>query len=354
MGEFDIFSKNLNKYYGKDSHVVIPDTVTSIEDFAFYDCTHLESVVIPDTVTSIGGYAFYGCENLKEIIIPQSVSIIGGGAFSRCLRLESITLPDSIKSIGKSTFYRCERLKNIHIPESVHTIDRSAFGFCFELENLKLPDSLVTIGETAFEECVSLKEVILPKKVKTIGKKAFFHCVKLKYFVLNENIQEIGEHAFVTRSHIRFISNDTFNLKPKLFDPNWMVSFRRKEDETYNFVESYLPVSNINEWKPYARLILLVNFLEAYAMHNDKQKALYKEACRVNKIELIEYLVDEKRYVPLNQALEIGLIDSNDLQPYFEKITNRDQKAKIMEYKNKENKQDSSFSDLEDELLNMF
>ncbi|WP_052466329.1 leucine-rich repeat domain-containing protein [Beduini massiliensis] len=354
MEEFSISNGNLSKYYGTDANIVIPESVTSIQDFAFYGCENLETVVISEHVTSIGTHAFYGCEKLVSIEIPESVTLIGGGAFSCCKRLETITIPESVKSIGKSTFYKCERLKNIYLPDSIQSIDHSAFAFCTNLESIQLPASLLNIGENAFEECVSLKAVMIPESLTTIGKKAFINCVNLKNIIISENLKEVGENAFLTRSTLTFESNDTLFLKPVYFDSNWMLSFRRKEDESYKFINSYLPNLNLTEWKPYAKLILLVNFLETYSRHTGSQKENYEHACREHKIELLEFLISEKRYAPLNQALEIGVITSGDLQPYFDSITDRDQKVKLMEYKNKESQRESLLSNLEDELMNMF
>ena len=352
MEEFSIFNSNLSKYNGTDTNVVIPKSVSSINDFAFYGCETLETVKIPETVTSIGAHAFYGCECLRKIEIPESVTLIGGGAFSCCKRLETLLIPQTVKSIGKSTFYKCDHLKNVYLPDSIQSIDHSAFAFCTDLESVELPASLLTIGENAFEECVNLKVITMPKHLTTIGKKAFINCVNLQKIVLSQHLKEVGENAFLTRSTLTFESNDTLFLKPILFDNNWMLSFRRKEDESYKFVNSYLPNLNLTEWKPYAKLILLVNFLETYPRHFGKKKEMYEQACRENKIELLEFLISEKRYAPLNQALEIGLITSADLQPYFHMITDRDQKAKLMEYKNKES--EPLFNSLEDELMNMF
>ena len=92
---------------------VIPNSVTSIGDYAFYYCDSLTSITIPDSVTSIGDYAFYHCSSLTSITIPDSVTSIGDGAFWGCYRLTSITIPDSVTSIGDHAFYFCSILTSV-------------------------------------------------------------------------------------------------------------------------------------------------------------------------------------------------------------------------------------------------
>ena len=77
----------------------IPSSVTSIGDFAFFDCSSLTSFVIPNSVTSIGIYAFYDCSGLTSIEIPNSVTSIGGFVFSGCSGLPSIGIPNCATSI---------------------------------------------------------------------------------------------------------------------------------------------------------------------------------------------------------------------------------------------------------------
>ena len=83
----------------------IPDSVTSIDDRAFADCSWRESIVIPDGVTSIGEKAFYGCKSLTSIIIPNSVESIGDGAFHDCWELTDITFQGTMEQWEKIELY---------------------------------------------------------------------------------------------------------------------------------------------------------------------------------------------------------------------------------------------------------
>ena len=92
--------------------LVIPNTVTSIGQYAFYGCSGLTSVVIPNSVTSIGQIAFCGCSGLTSVVIPNTVTSIGQGAFKNCSGLTSVTIPNSVTTIGACSFWNCN-LSNI-------------------------------------------------------------------------------------------------------------------------------------------------------------------------------------------------------------------------------------------------
>ncbi len=163
----------------------IPDSVTSIGDYAFGACTTLYSVTIGDNVTSIGESAFADCTSLASVIIPDSVKSIGSFAFRSCESLVSIVIPEGVTSIEERTFLDCTSLASITIPDSITNIGDGAFSNCMSLASITIPDGTKSIGEWAFGFCTSLTSVTIPDSVNSIMLEAFNHCTNLKSITIN-------------------------------------------------------------------------------------------------------------------------------------------------------------------------
>ena len=175
----------------------IPDSVTTIGEGAFYDCSSLTSVTIPDSVTSIGRNAFNDCSRLTSVTIPDSVTTIGGYAFRGCSSLTSVTIGDSVTTIGSSAFGDCISLTSVTIPDSVTTIGGYAFRGCSSLTSVTIGDSVTTIGSSAFGDCISLTSVTIPDSVTTIEECAFSGCsYNLQTITIGKNVTTIGPLAF--------------------------------------------------------------------------------------------------------------------------------------------------------------
>lgn len=112
----------------------IPNSVTSIGDCAFMDCTGLVSITIPNSVTSIGEYAFENCTALTSITIPNSVMNIGRETFLGCTSLTSIFIPNSVTSIGSGAFQKCKGLTSVIIGNN-NELKIESYAFV-ECENL--------------------------------------------------------------------------------------------------------------------------------------------------------------------------------------------------------------------------
>ena len=176
-----------------DLDIIIPpvspegDEVIRIGSSAFSGCDKLTSIVMPDSVTSIDSYAFYDCTSLvyneydnayylgsetnpylalvkaKDIEIysceiNSNTKLICADAFASCYRIASITIPDSVVSIGNDAFRSCGILNAVEIGESVTSIGDDAFFGC-AIPFIVIPDSVVSIGNGAFAACSSLDYV---------------------------------------------------------------------------------------------------------------------------------------------------------------------------------------------------
>ena len=147
-----------NHYKDGKGVITFDKDVTEIGEWAF-GYTLLKSIIIPESVTQIEDYAFCGCENLTNITIPQSVTQIGDSAFARCENLTSITIPESVTQIGDYAFSGCENLTSVTIPQSVTKIGKGVFESCSSLTSITIPKSVTQIGDYAFWWCYNLTTI---------------------------------------------------------------------------------------------------------------------------------------------------------------------------------------------------
>ena len=178
------------------TNIEMPNNVTEIATRAFC-LTDIVNLIIPDSVTTIGGYAFSGCTSLASVTIGNGVSSIEDEAFCRCTSLTSITIPDSVTSIGDYAFFECDSLTSVTIPDSVTSIGDQAFSYCDSLTSITIPDNVTSIGYGAFVFCDSLTSVTIGNNVTSIGDYAFFECDSLTSVTIGNGVTSIGYNAFL-------------------------------------------------------------------------------------------------------------------------------------------------------------
>ena len=215
--------------------LIIPNGVTEIKAYVFYNCNSLTSITIPDSVTSIGDDAFYGCtalqyteyENLLYLgnednpylvlvdvkdtsltnyTINPNTKYIYNNAFYNCDSLTSITIPEGVTSIGSYAFYNCDSLTSITIPEGVTSIGGSAFRGCNSLASITIPDSVTSISDYTFSSCINLTSITIPNSVTSIGSHAFAWCYRLTSITIPESVISIGESAFGSCDYLKNVN----------------------------------------------------------------------------------------------------------------------------------------------------
>ena len=269
--------------------LIIPEDVTSIKNYTFYNCNSLISVVIPEGVTSIGNSAFYGCDSLTSVTIPASVTRIGNKAFSGCTgeltincnipsggvyddcpfrdsEFTKVTIGDKVTSIGGYAFYDCESLTSITISRSVASIGDCAFEYCSNLTFITIPEGVTSIGWGAFSGCSSLTavhissleawcnidfevpnanplcqaknlylngelvtELAIPNSVTEIKDYAFYNCRSLTSITIPEGVTSIGSSAFCDCNNLKKVINYSDLILQKGSSSNGYVAYYAEE-----------------------------------------------------------------------------------------------------------------------------
>ena len=216
-----------NDYYIPSSLKSVTVTNGNILYGAFYGCRGLTSITIPNSVTSIGDYAFYECSSLTSVTIPDSVTSIGDHAFWYCTALTSVTIPDSVTSIGGEAFYDCNSLISVHI-SNIAKWCAISFGDYYAnplrnvhnlyvngelVKDLIIPDNVTSICDWAFYCCTGLTSVTIPNSVTSIGDYAFQSCSGLTSVTIGNSVASIGSAAFAYCSELMSIVVDEGNTK---------------------------------------------------------------------------------------------------------------------------------------------
>lgn len=200
----------------------IPDSVTKLENRAFFGCESLESITVSDSMAEIGYYVFLGCPSLETINITEANShfaFADGALFNKnkteliwylvgkkdvsykipdsvtkiddaCCSdfLKTLTLPESVTEIGINAF-PCDLLEDINISEA-NSHFASVDGILFNKDkteivkypagkkeiSYKIPNSVTSIFTYAFRNCTALENIVIPDSITKIERSAFYGC----------------------------------------------------------------------------------------------------------------------------------------------------------------------------------
>ncbi len=218
--------------------IIFPESVTEIENKAFYNCSNLESIDFAAGLISIGNQAFYHCTKLEKIEFPEGLKSIGDGAFSGCELLRSIVLPDSLIRLGLSAFFDCRNLQVEALPESLAVIGSYAFGTNDDINaegdanarTISLGPNLRSVGNSAFKylrvtdyevdeknpyfsdvdgfltdlsrtvliQCPSSRQgtIVVPDTIVRIADDAFWDVTAMTEVVIPDSVTHISRQAF--------------------------------------------------------------------------------------------------------------------------------------------------------------
>ena len=228
--------------------IILPSSVTFINNCAFKNCTALKTMRLPEGLTEVRDSLFDGCRSLTSVNIPEKVERINAWAFDNCKALSTLTIPAGVKTIDGYAFQRCPALLRVHENSAAHKFAQEK-GMRFEVIGASAPaepvapqrprrpaiseigaaDScyqvhpviggvsitkytgpggevtipatiggkpVVEIGNGAFVKCTALTRVIIPEGVKRICMNAFFGCSSMRSVRIPDGVTEIDDSAF--------------------------------------------------------------------------------------------------------------------------------------------------------------
>ena len=223
------------------TEVIIPTSVTNINEAAFRECRGLKTIVLPSGLVSIGTEAFRGCSAISSLELPNSLRVLNGGEFAECSSLRSVIVPGGVEVLGNmensnvisgsggscsgvgnllpdsdsiepaypslkseyGAFEKCDALASVTIEDGVKSLGFRAFSRCRSLTSISLPNSLESISSGTFSECPSLRNIRLPSGVCTLGDTdgsardgVFFRCTGLSDIQVPASVTNLGDYAF--------------------------------------------------------------------------------------------------------------------------------------------------------------
>jgi hypothetical protein len=146
--------------------------VTVVGDFTTAKA-QLTTVSLPDTIKTISDYAFNECSKLTTCNLPSEIESIGNSAFNRCditTTTGELVLPTSLKTLGTSAFAYNKNIKKVTISSTTESISENAFYECSSLESVTIGSGIVSMGNGIFIDCNKLTSITIQKSAEEIKK----------------------------------------------------------------------------------------------------------------------------------------------------------------------------------------
>ncbi len=247
--------------------VTLPESVTTLGNYAFNQCTALTTVHLPEGLTEVPNYTFYFCTSLTSVNIPDGITRVGRSAFSYCTALSNVTLPATCTELGGSAFLdcgltkfevpqgvtlipsycfsSCVSLSKITLPSSLDSIAADGFQACSSLTSITLPASLHGMGTMAFASCSGLVSVTVPDGVAYVGNQCFYNCPNLQRVTLGKGVRSLGSDVFT-----KYKNTASLSLKDLyLFSPIVLGGGTGFDESLYAMTTIHVPESLLDQYK---------------------------------------------------------------------------------------------------------
>lgn len=218
-------------------HVTLPNTMTVVPSGFCAGCTNLKSIEFPESVTTIGVEAFYECTSLTSVTLGENVATINAHAFTQCSSLREITL--NAQNVDLYAFLNCNNLEHIHFGKSARSITLDWFNKCKNLKNITIdPEnpyykidgpSLISTTDNKFVGVLdrSTKYITIPEGVTEICSYAFLLANEMQLIYIPKTVTHFGNYIFQ-------------NLPPKVTIFNDALELQSIESNTFTYKPSEL------------------------------------------------------------------------------------------------------------------
>lgn len=176
--------------------LVLPATLTTLDEYCFFRLGQTGEFVLPSTVTTVGRYAFDHNDNLTKVTINAASATYGNNCFGQCIGLKEVSIVEGITTLPSAMFVACTALEKITLPDSLQTVGSNFLQTCEKLTTVNIPKSMTATGSGMFWNCKALSSIAIPETLTTIGPSTFYNCTSITEFTIGRQITSIGNNAF--------------------------------------------------------------------------------------------------------------------------------------------------------------